>query len=206
MTEKKSFNKNYMPIIYFLIFFSFSLTLKAEKTYQSILQCLGMEEMMLHKKKIRGPIYDLNQKLISEVSSGNLMKVKEDIIKEICLGSDFSPSVNFLRKLLVEGKSIYEFDRDNEKVFRLQKAATETLQQKVPNLFFNYLISLQSLTNRADCLYKAIPEFNYFVQRFRYLQEEINPQKLLSEKGKIEAIFMRLKKIEKVIRKCNKKT
>ena len=206
MTKKKSFNKNYVVITYFLIFVSFPLTIKAEKAYQSILQCLGMEEMMLHVKKIRGPIYDLNQKLISEVSSGNLMKIKEDIIKEICLGSDFSPSVNFLRKLLISGKSIYEFDRENEKVFRLQKAATETLQQKVPNLFFTYLISLQSLTNRADCLYKAIPEFNYFIQRFRYLQEEINPQKLLNEKDKIEVIFERLKKIEKVIRKCNKKT
>ena len=195
-----------MAILYVLLFFSLPLTLKAEKPYQSILQCLGMEEMILHRKKVRGPIYDLNQKLISEVSSGNLMKVKEGIIKEICLGTDFSPSVNFLRNLLLKGKTIYEFDRENEKIFRLQKAATETLQQKVPNLFFSYLISLQSLTNRADCLYKAILEFNYFIQRFRYLQEEINPQKLLNEKDKIATIFERLKKIEKVIRKCNKKT
>ena len=206
MTKKKNFNKNYMAILYVLLFFSLPVTLKAGKPYQSILQCLGMEEMILHRKKVRGPIYDLNQKLISEVSSGNLMKVKESIIKEICLGTDFSPSVNFLRNLLLKGKTIYEFDRENEKIFRLQKAATETLQQKVPNLFFSYLISLQSLTNRADCLYKAIPEFNYFIQRFRYLQEEINPQKLLNEKDKIAIIFERLKKIEKVIRKCNKKT
>ena len=133
-----------------------------------------MEELILHRQKIRGPIYDLNQKLISEVSSGNLMKVKEEVIKDICLGKDFSPSVNFLKTLLIRGKSIYEFDKDNEKLFRLQKAATEALQEKVPNLFFTYLISLQGLTNRADCLYKAIPEFNYFVQRFRYLQENIN--------------------------------
>ena len=164
-----------------------------------------MEELMLHRKKLRGPIYDLNQKLISAVSSGNLMRVKEDIIKEICLGKDFSPSVNFLRSLLLKGQSIYDFDKENEKVFRLQEAATQTLQQMVPNLFFTYLISLQSLTNRSDCLYKAIPEFNYFIQRFRYLQEDINPQKLLSEKKKISIIFERLKKIEKVIRKCNQK-
>ncbi|MBG08645.1 MAG: hypothetical protein CME68_07790 [Halobacteriovoraceae bacterium] len=203
MSKNKNYNKNYMAALYALLFLCLPLTLRAEKQYQSILQCLGMEEMILHRKKLRGPIYDLNQKLISEVSSGNLMKVKDEIIKEICLGKDFSPSVNFLRNLLIKGKSIYEFDRENEKVFRLQKAATETLQQKVPNLFFTYLISLQSLTNKADCLYKAIPEFNYFIQRFRYLQEEIHPQKLLSEKDKIAAIFERLKKIEKVIGKCN---
>lgn len=197
---KKNLNKFY----FILIFVAFNVYSKGTREYRSILQCLGMEEMALHKKKIQGPVYKLNQTLISEVASGNLMQVKREIIENICFAKDFSPSVNFLKNLLIKEKKIYNFDKENVKIYRLQLAATDALQQKVPNLFFQYLISLQGLTNHPDCLYKEIPEFDYFMKRFRYLQGELSPQKLLSDKGKLRIIFERLKNFSKVLSKCNK--
>ena len=92
---KKNLNK-----FYFIILFA-AFNVNAGE-YKSILQCLGMEEMALHKKKIQGPVYKLNQTLISEVASGNLMQVKREIIENICFAKDFSPSVNFLKNDLLK--------------------------------------------------------------------------------------------------------
>lgn len=198
---KKSLNKTYFILI---LLVALNAQSQEKKSYKSILQCLGMEELALHKNKIQGPVYKLNQTLISEVASGNLMQVKREIIENICFAKDFSPSVNFLKNLLIKEKNIYTYDKENVKIYRLQLVATDALQQKVPGLFFQYLISLQGLTNHPDCLYREIPEFDYFMKRFRYLQGDLTPQKLLSDKGKIRVIFEKLKSFSKVLSKCNK--
>ena len=199
--------KLFINKIYFILIFLASLNGHAQqkKIYTNILHCLGMEELAIHRMKDQGPVYKLNQAFISEIASGNLLKINPTIIQKICSINEFSPSVNFLRVLLLEGDSIYIFNEEDEKIKRLQLVATESLQSKVHTLFFQYLISLQNLAKGPDCLYKEIPEFDYFTKRFRYLQEEIPPEKLLADKQKIRSIFEKLKGFSKVIAKCKKK-
>jgi hypothetical protein len=199
--------KLFINKIYFILIILASLNSHAQqrKTYKNILHCLGMEELAIHRMKDQGPIYKLNQAFISEIASGNLLKINPTVVQDICSIKDFSPSVKLLRVLLLKGKSVYIFNEEDEKIKRLQMVATDSLQSKVHTLFFQYLISLQNLAKGPDCLYKEIPEFDYFTKRFRYLQEEIPPEKLMADKQKIRSIFEKLKGFSKVITKCKNK-
>jgi hypothetical protein len=53
--------------IYLCLISTFSKTLFANE----ILQCLGKEETLLHQKKVRGPIFQLNQNLIGLFSTNS---------------------------------------------------------------------------------------------------------------------------------------
>lgn len=199
--------KLFINKIYFILIFlgSFNINAQQNKVYKSILHCLGMEELAIHRMKDQGPAYKLNQALINEISSGNLLRIHPKVIQDICSVRDFSPSVNFLKTLLLKGKSVFIFNEEDEKIKRLQMVATESLQSKIHGFFFQYLISLQNLLAGPDCLYKEIPEFDYLTKRFQYLLEDIPAEKLMADKKKIRIIFEKLKNFPRVVARCNKK-
>ena len=167
-----------------------------------VLVCLGQEELILHKKKETGPVYKLNQYLIGELAAANHITIKDRFVDAICNSKDFSPSVNLLRYILIEGKNLYHFEGD---VFQraMEVSTIESFVDGIPEVFFTYLSSLQALTSHPDCLSRHIRNLDYFQTRYRYLGEELSISIFEKDKDKIRVIFEDLKKLDSIFKKCN---
>ena len=163
-----------------------------EATIDPFIKCLGEEELLIHKSRETGPAYNLNQWIISEVA-GQGIRVKEEYLPDICSDKDFSPSVSFLRLLLLKNKEI--FVHKNTPIL-------DSLIHRLPYLFFGYLAQLQALTPKANCLADNSADIAYFFMRIRYLQNELSVQELLGEKERIFKVFEDIKRFDKIIESC----
>ena len=67
---------------------------------------------------------------------------------------------------------------------------------------FNYLNEIQALMPYAYCLSNEVPEVQYFYDRYKYLEEDLNGGQLLKDKKKVKAIFKKIKNLDKVIENC----
>jgi len=182
---------------WFLVFF-ISLCSYAQNP---VLVCLGQEELLLHQKKEVGPVYKLNQYLIGELASANQIAFRKKFIDAICQSKDFSPSVNLLRLILIEGKSLYIFKGD---VFQkaMEESTIDNFIDNIPEVFFKYLSSLQALTPHHKCLKNYISHLDYFQTRYRYLGEELSNKIFEEDKSKIKVIFEDLKNLDQILIKC----
>lgn len=166
-----------------------------------LLECLGNEELILHRNHVTGPNYKLNQILIGELAAASDIKMKNKFVEQVCKTKDFSPSVSLLRMLLIKDMEIY--DLPNEMYARaLQKGTIESFLNRIPHLFFQYLSSLQALTIDPDCLNRHVVNLDYFIKRFRYLEGDYSSSFLLAEKKKIKEIFESLKGLDRINQKC----
>jgi hypothetical protein len=176
------------------------------KTPQTLLQCLGQEELKLHKMKITGPVYKLNQLFISELSTYDGIKVKKEHLRSICNYQNFSPSVKLLKYLLTYGHAI--FDKKSEQVVtavsEFNNVNLDNFIENVPKIFFSYLAHVQSLSPGHSCLYEKLPHLRYFLNRYKYLEGAIPISHLMKEKKKISEIFRRLSRLDNIIRRCEK--
>jgi hypothetical protein len=172
-----------------------------------ILKCLGIEELILHKKKLTGPLYSLNQKFINEMSSWGQVNIKKSQLTDICESKVFSPSVNLLRHFLLYGESFFEIKtyQRTESNIAMQKSLLNSLLLKVPSIFFSYLASLQGLADDPHCLNEKIPELNYYIYQFKYLEDEISFKDLLKDKQKLGKIFVKIQNLDSILRSCKKK-
>lgn len=186
--------------------FTFSLSSQAASK-QTLLTCLGKEEATIHKNHLEGPLYTLNQQLINEVINLDEVPIKKQYLDQICSSkSDFSPSVNFLRVLLVEGKKIFDTDSNsNDSTAQMRIYAIDSLTSHSPGIFFAYLSSLQALAKTPACLDKKLPDLALLMDRFRYLETELTVDELLKEKERIHRIFRGLKNLDNILKECEPK-
>ncbi|MBI2520644.1 MAG: hypothetical protein HYV97_09510 [Bdellovibrio sp.] len=176
----------------------------AAERVSDLIRCLGQEELALHKKKLDGPIYQLNQELIVLFAGNNELILKDGFYEEICQHKDFPPSVALLRKLLANNYNIFILDE------KLVPARTKLNQHVILNelkdrghlIFANYIASLQGLTKDPHCLEREIPELKYLYERIKYLEEEIDAQELVGQNDKIEAVFEKLKNFKALQKRC----
>ena len=158
------------------------------------LHCLGKEEEMIHQAKDQGPIYLLNQWIISDVVAMNI-HVKRKYLDDIC--KSFSPSVAFLRLFLMEGKSI--FTKESSSV-------QGQLTGKLPDLFTGYLLQIQASLPQAGCLERQSPHVSYYLNRFKYLQGEISAENLLKDPVRIRHVFKSLENFDQMVKACHPST
>ena len=173
---------------------------------QTLLVCLGKEEALIHKNHLEGPLYGLNQQLINEVINLDEVPIKKQYLDQICNPkSDFSPSVNFLRILLIEGKKIFNSDTAQDPSSQMKIFAIDSLTSHSPGIFFSYLSSLQAMAKTPACLDKKLPDMALLMDRFRYLETELTVEELLKEKERIFRIFNGLKNLDQILKDCEPK-
>jgi hypothetical protein len=168
-----------------------------------LLECLGEEELIIHKKKTFGPVYYLNQKFINQFASFSDITIKKKYLKIICQNPDLSPSVALLKTILLEGMNIYEVSDDKFK--KAQETSTiESFLSTVPTIFFSYLAKLQNLSSTPDCLLTNIKYLKYFTDNIFYLESEFSAKELLKHDKKLKSLFEELKNLDKIWAKCQK--
>lgn len=171
-----------------------------------LLECLAKEEENFHKQKAQGALYRLNQNFLNELSTNNDITIKKNFIDEICHSKTESPSVGFLRLLLVKEEDIYDLSLSNvdPSMRSFKMGYINEFQKQVPHLLISYLTGISSEQKGANCLLKAIPEISFFTEKIKYLEDEISIHQIMKDKKKINAIFSKLKTMKTIQEKCEK--
>ncbi len=159
--------------------------------------CLGKEEAMIHKKNIGGPVYRLNQDVISSlVQLRETISMKERYIKEIC-GAPY-PSVKFLELLMTEGHIFYsrKSEKRDPKDYTIDQAALQELKRSSAPLFVSFITGLQAGLKKANCLRTLLPELRPFIEDMLYLQENLDVEQILKSIKRPKKVFEKLQKLD----------
>jgi hypothetical protein len=169
-----------------------------------LIGCLGQEEESLHKNKRTGPVYKLNQLFLNDLVSAGDITLKEDSYQKVCVNYVFTPSVDLMREILLDGEKIFILSRSvtNKNIRSFQLSAIAEIERVIPHIFFSYISDLQGRTATPDCLNKYIPGLQSIQNRFKYLENEITPGELLKDKARIRGIFSSLKTYPEIRKKC----
>ena len=177
------------------------------KNINPLIKCLGLEELAIHNKKVFGPVYKLNQLFINELATLYGLRIKEEALNKVCRNKSFSPSVNLLYELLIRGRSIFVTPKATKSggVDALATSSLDGFLEKVPNIFLKYISQIQALTPKAKCLEDQIPEIEFFMEKYKYLEDIYGTRKIIeSEKEKVKSIFSKLRKLDQIMKKCKK--
>lgn len=178
----------------------FSLGLLAKESDRQILKCLGTEEKRLHQKKNIGPVYDLNQRLISEMVQIPRVEVRSEDYVAICAGEKFSESWRLLERSMQYGKVLFVLPND---LTDMQKEMTvgmiDDYVEATREIFLSFISQIQTQSPTPTCLKEEIPELDALFFEIKYLQEDVDMKVIL--KGK-EKILGKLKNYPLAFEKC----
>lgn len=192
-----------MKLTLLLCFFSSIIFTSAHAKVGALMKCLGHEEYRLHKTKTTGPIYNLNQTFINEISTIPNIILTENHFNEVCHSTEFGPSVALLRLMLTEGRSAFGLEKVEDGM-ALAQGQLNTLIDSAPHLFFKYLNQIEASLPHAHCLTQNIPEVKFYYERYQFLESEVSGQSLMKNKNKIKKIFRKLKGLDRMISQCEK--
>ena len=189
-----------LMVVMFIYFIAPPLYAK-EKMENELIRCLAKEEEDLHSNHEIGPQYQLNQFFLNQSAEMGQSKIKPHYLKQICDNPYFPPSIAFLEMFLLEKEQLYLLPEDIlERGF--EKSSIESFTEKIPLIFFQFISSIQAKTAHPKCLQNHVHHIQYFINRFKYLEEEISTHALLKEKEKIKIIFQDLRNIKNIMKIC----
>ncbi len=188
-----------------VITFSISLcdvSYARQPTIAPLLRCLGEEELNYHKKSYQGPNYLLNQYMLNTIAGANELILANNLEEKICRHSKLPPSVSLLRELLINGLKIFNIPIDPLGGHAQSMNIFWALEAELPITFFNYLSSLQSFASNPKCLENEIPHLTFFMERTKYLENDLESSQLLEPREKISDIFISIEKIDEIYKRC----
>ncbi len=168
---------------------------------RQLLKCLGAEEKRFHLSKDLGPLYDLNQRLISEMLQIPKAEIHGDYFNEICGKGSFSPSWKLLELSISKGKEVFEIPESvtgNEKQMALRMV--DDFLEATREIFLNLMTQIQAASPSPTCLKEEIPELDSFFNDIKYLQEDVDINKIFA--GRDIKIFMKLKDYPQAFKRC----
>ena len=170
----------------------------------ALLKCLGNEEKRLHLAKSLGPLYDLNQRLIAEMIQIPNAQVQSSELSIICSQTKFSESWKLLEASITKGKSLFFIP---ENINGMQRQMTigmiEDYREAAKEILLNFISQIQAQSPTPECLKEEIPELNNFFIEIKYLQEDVDIQKIFE--GKDKKIFEKLKDYPQAFDKCRER-
>ena len=181
------------------------ISIGISKEITPILQCLAKEETSFHKGQVKGPLYKLNQGLISEFIIYHKVYLHKYHEGPICNPrKNSSPSIILLKKLLLHQDKIFYIPQVDSNQKKQMKFQIDNLVEKAPEFFLQWLSNLQAMLPTPDCLNKHITGLVKMKKRIRYLQNEPHQKNLIGTESEIKAIFKDLSNIKNIIRLCKK--
>lgn len=195
-----------VQFIVFILFTSLTISPTFAKAKKMMI-CLGKEEHYIHKNKIGGAFFKLNQDMIgSLVQFPAPIKMTPKMYKKICHPKIKFPSLQLLKYLIQNSNDIFYIDAKKAEVSQIaiSKIAIDELQQKSIHIFINFLNALQAAAPTPNCIVNAIPELKAIYNALRYLQEELGTQKIIASINNKQKIFQELERAPQIIESCLK--
>ncbi len=178
-----------------------SLPSFAVRDERQLLKCLGQEEKQFHLKKETGPLYDLNQRLISEMLQIPKAELDTEAFNEICSKESFSPAWKLLEQSIVKGSEIFEVPASvtgSQK--EMAKGMIDDYIEATKEIFLNFMTQIQAQAPSASCLKEEIPELDAFFSDIKYLQEDVDMKSIFAKRD--IKIFRKLKDYPKAFKRC----
>lgn len=168
-----------------------------------LLRCLGVEEKRFHAKKQTGAVYDLNQRLIGELVMINKIEGQKVLLDRICDKKSYSPSVGLMEAMLLmpynwaaPGKTGTEIQDT------IQRELIKDLNAGMPEIFLNFLGQLQAESPTPQCLNEKIPSIKSLNEDVKWLQEEVDLDKITGKRKRLQSIFAGIHQVEKLYAEC----
>jgi len=165
------------------------------------LKCLGSEEKRFHLNKRQGPVYDLNQKLISEIVQIPGVSLRPDVLRDICRPGQFSESWKLLEHTLKEGKAIFLFK--NKSNAELASGMADDYIEASRDILIGFITSIQAEAPSADCLKREIPKLDEFFYKIKALQEDVDMKQIFENYD--VRIFEQLKSYPRAFERCQRR-
>lgn len=177
----------------------------APKDERLLLKCLGEEEKRFHLKKEMGPIYDLNQRLITEMLQIPKADIREEDYKKICgHPRPFSESWKLLQLSIIKGTDVFYLPESLQGMQRqIDQGMIEDYIESTKEIFLNLVSQIQVLSPTPTCLKEEIPELDAFFTEIKYLQEDVDLKVIF--KGKDQKIFEKLKGYSEALKRCRER-
>lgn len=186
-----------MKFIYTLLLL---LSLPSWASSQGILRCLGLEEARLHEKKITGPLFNLNQRLISELVQIPGLRINQFDYRRIC-NSQGNESIRLLEQVLIQGKGLFINTQHG-----MQGSITQGMIDEFvigsKEIFLNFVSQIQMISPTFDCLNKNIPQLPLLLEEIKHLEDEVDIRAIFGKKDLI--IFKKIKDYPIYFKSCVK--
>ena len=187
----------------FIAFIAFTAFAKPKQ----IMVCLGKEEQYIHKNKIGGAFFKLNQDMISSLVQLPLpVKMIPKIYSQICNDTIKFPSLQILKFMIQGSEDIFFTDAKKEEISQMaiSKIAIDEIQEKSIYIFIDFLNALQADAPTPNCILNAIKDLKQIYIDLRYLEEELGTQKIIKSINNKQKIFQELEKAPQIIKSCQK--
>jgi hypothetical protein len=166
-----------------------------------LLKCLGSEEKRFHLNKRQGPVYELNQKLISEIVQIPGASLKPSVLRNVCKPGQFSESWKLLEHTLKDGKAIFEFR--NKASAELASGMADDYIEASRDILVGFINSIQAEAPSAECLNQEIPKLGEFFFKIKALQEDVDMKQIFDQYD--VRIFEQLKSYPKAFERCQRR-
>lgn len=174
-------------------------------TVERLVKCLGKEEAKIHKNKLGGAVYELNQRLISELIMFNKIEMVPEYIEDICSGKGKTPaSVKVLEYLVSAQEKFFYIPKGLPAVDKEILGATVTeLLDLVPEIFYMYISHVQAASARHACLEDHITALKELNRDIKALEQDIPARKLMARNKMATKVMAGLRDIESIWKKCD---
>ena len=169
----------------YLLFVSTLMLFTINSYAGELLKCLAQEEALYHKRKNQksGPYYKLNQTIISEViqlpESVSLSSRDEN---KICNALLSDRSIFFLKMINLDANKLKTSKVRTEEPNRyaIDMMAIDHLHNKSFSILLKFVLDIQKLAKDPNCIYKKIPQLKDFMNKARYIEEDIGIKKIFN--------------------------
>jgi hypothetical protein len=190
-----------MKCIIFGFLFLLSFPTFATRDERQLIKCLGAEEKIFHQKKQIGPLYDLNQRLISEMIQIPKAELDAEFYHEMCETKAQSPSLKLLELTLRMGKEIFEVPEEVQGTQRqVAQGMIDDYIESSKEIFLNFMTQIQALAPSATCIKEEIPQVDAFYTDIKYLQEDVDMKNIFA--GRDVKIFKKLLDYPQAFDRC----
>ena len=167
-----------------LIMFCFWVSQKSFAV-STVLKCLGKEEKAYHQKKLRSPLYFLNQEVISFFVELTESNYHDPLLNKTCP----SPTSYYLIKRIVLHPSHHLKEIKDKKLLPIPKKFQEEYQKKAIKILLSFLNETQKGEPKINCLKSNSPSYSKLFQNIFYFEENINDFNVLLPKKVLENLF-----------------
>lgn len=180
--------------------FLFSFSSWSARNERQLLKCLGQEEKKFHLNKDTGPVYDLNQRLISEMIQIPKAELTTETFNEICANPGFSPSWKLLELSISQGKAIFQVNEPDRIRRQMNQGMIEDYIEATREILLNFITQIQAQAPSANCLKEEIPQLDAFFTDIKYLQEDVDMKAIFGKRD--VRIFQKLKDYPQAFERC----
>ncbi|MCO4753944.1 MAG: hypothetical protein KC478_05655 [Bacteriovoracaceae bacterium] len=165
--------------------------------------CLGQEEARIHKNKIGGFAYKLNQEMIGAlVQLRESVQMKKTYAEQVC-SANYS-SIKLLELLMTKDDVFYSkySEARSPKKFAIDQSNLDELKHESATLFIRFISQIQASLPKANCLQNKIPALRPFFEQMQFILQEVGLDRVMKTLDSPEEIFKKLQKLNVQKVKC----